>query len=343
MKSKYSLIFIILFIITFIFIILDLFLGSVTIPVMEIIKIFLGSETSNQQYQTIIFEFRIPKVITAILAGSALSVSGLQMQTIFRNPLAGPFVLGISAGASLGVAIVVLGFSSFFVSNISGMFGTWAIAIAAWLGSGFILFLILIVSLRVKDIMTILILGIMFGSATIAIVSILQYFSSESMLKAFFIWTMGNLGAVTNSHLQILLPSIIFALILSFFSAKMLNALLIGENYAKTMGLNIKLARILVFISTSILAGSITAFCGPIGFIGIAVPHITRILFKTANHNFLIPATILIGSIVMLLSDIISQLPGNDSNLPINSITSLIGIPVIFWIIIKNQKLVNLS
>ncbi|MBT3209304.1 MAG: iron ABC transporter permease [Bacteroidetes bacterium] len=343
MKSKYFYIFTILSIITIIFVILDLFLGSVKIPVIDIIKIIFGYETSNPQFKIIIFEFRIPKVITAILAGSALSVSGLQMQTIFRNPLAGPFVLGISAGASLGVAIVVLGFSSFFVANISGFLGSWSIAIASWLGSGLILLLILIVSLRVKDIMTILIFGIMFGSATIAIVSILQYFSSESMLKAFIIWTMGNLGGVTNSHLQILAPSIIFALILSFFSAKMLNAMLLGENYAKSMGLNIRLARISVFLSTSILAGSVTAFCGPIGFIGIAVPHITRMIFKTANHNFLIPATIFVGSIVMLISDIISQLPGTESNLPINSITALIGIPVILWMIIKNQKLVHFS
>ncbi|MEA3316709.1 MAG: iron ABC transporter permease, partial [Bacteroidota bacterium] len=285
----------------------------------------------------------VPKALTALAAGVGLSISGLQMQTVFKNPLAGPYVLGISAGASLGVAILLLGFSGIFIATSFSVINNWLIVIAAWIGSGLILFIILAVSMRVKDIMTILILGIMFGSATTAIVSILQYFSNESQLKAFIVWTMGSLGGVSQSQLSVLLPSVLVGVIIVSLLSKVLNAMLMGENYAKSLGLNIKLARFLIFLSTSLLAGSITAFCGPIGFIGIAVPHIARMVFKTANHNTLIPATILFGAALLLLSDIISQLPGSDNILPINSITALVGIPVVIWIIIKNQRIASLG
>lgn len=318
---------------------LDLFLGSVKIPFADIFQILIGQGSPRPEWGNIIFDFRVPKLITAILAGAALSISGLQMQTIFRNPLAGPYVLGISAGASLGVAILVMGFSSFFAFNYFNIGGNWLIAIVAWLGAGAVLALIFAVSLRVSDIMTILILGILVGSAVTAVVSILQYFSNESMLKTFIVWTMGSLGGVTQSQLQVLVPAILVGLILSLFSGKTLNVLLLGENYAKSLGLNIKLARLTLFFSTSILAGSITAFCGPIGFIGIAVPHLARIAFNTANHHVLIPASMILGAVVMVASDIISQLPGSQSNLPINSVTALIGIPVVVYLIIKNQKL----
>ena len=321
----------------------DIFLGSVNIPVKEVFRAIFTGETHKPEFLTIIYRFRIPKALTALFAGFALSVSGLQMQTIFRNPLAGPFVLGISAGASLGVAILIMGMSVFTVVAQVGIVGNWVIVIAAWLGSGLILFLILAVSLRVKDIMTILILGIMFGNATSAIVSILQYFSSESMLKAFVVWTMGSLGGVSIAQLKVLIPSVFVGLIITFFSIKMLNAMLVGENYAKSMGLNIRLSRFMIFFSTSLLAGSITAFCGPIGFIGIAVPHIARIIFKTANHKILLPGSMLIGGIVLLLSDIVSQIPGKENTLPINSITALVGIPIVIWIIIKNEKMSRVS
>ena len=260
------------------------------------------------------------------------------MQTVFRNPLAGPYVLGISAGASLGVAILVLGFSSFFALGNLQNLGNWAIVIAACLGSALILLLILTVSFRVSDIMTILILGIMFGSATTALVSILQYFSTETMLKAFIIWTMGSLGSVSKMQLNILLFCVIFGTLIAFLSSKMLNALLLGESYAKSMGLNIKLSRIIVFASTSILAGSVTAFCGPVGFIGIAVPHIARMTFKTSNHLYLFTGTVIIGASLLLISDVISQLPGYEKILPINSVTALLGIPVVIWIIIRKRK-----
>lgn len=337
-RRKY-LVFAILVVLLLMFSLLDLFLGSVKIPFADIFQILIGNDVARPEWGKIIFEFRMPKLITALLAGAALSVSGLQMQTIFRNPLAGPYVLGISAGASLGVAILVMGFSSFFSFSYFTISGNWLIAVVAWLGAGAVLLLIFMVSLRVSDIMTILILGILVGSAVTAVVSILQYFSSESMLKTFVIWTMGSLGGVTHSQLNVLLPAIIIGLIVALISGKTLNVLLLGENYAKSLGLNIMLARLSVFFSTSILAGSITAFCGPIGFIGIAVPHLARIAFNTANHHILVPASMVLGAVVMVAADIISQLPGSQSNLPINSVTALIGIPVVIYLIIKNQRL----
>ena len=338
-KNTYYFVFGLFFIVLLFLFFLDLFIGSVKIPFNEIIKILFTQHSEQNEWIIIVFDFRIPKAVTAMLAGAALSVSGLQMQTVFKNPLAGPYVLGISAGASFGVAILMLGFSSLpFITQISTL-GNWAIVIAAWIGSSLILFLILSVSMRVKDIMTILILGIMFGSATTAIVTILQYFSSESMLKAFMVWTMGNLGSVSHAQLNVLIPCIIAGLIISFFSLKTLDTLLLGENYAKSMGMNVKLSRFLIFFSTSLLAGSITAFCGPIGFIGIAVPHVSRLIIKTSSHKYLLPGTMLIGAVIMLISDIIAQLPGYESTLPVNSVTALLGIPIVIWIIVKDHKI----
>jgi iron complex transport system permease protein len=265
------------------------------------------------------------------------------MQTIFRNPLAGPYVLGISSGAGLGVALVVLGFGSVFSGQEINYLASWVQIVAAWIGSAVVLFVILIVSMKVKDIMTILILGILFGSAASAIVSILQYFSQHTMLKAFVIWSMGNLGSLSVRQLYVLTPCILGGFIMSFVLIKQLNLLLLGETYARSMGINIRLSRILVFISTSILAGSVTAFCGPIGFIGIAVPHVVRLMFNTANHRILIPGTILLGAVVLLGGDIISTIPGSDIILPINSVTALMGIPVVIWLVIKNRRLSSVN
>lgn len=326
-----------------VFFLCDLLIGSVKIPLRNVISILTGSSVSEPEWNVILFDFRIPKAVTALLAGMALSAAGLQMQTIFRNPLAGPYVLGISAGASFGVALLVLGFSSYFSLSLLGLAGNFMVVIAAWLGAGLILLLIFSVSLRVKDIMTILVLGIMFGSVTSAIVSILQYFSNESMLKSFIVWTMGSLGGVSKIQLFVLVPCIGVGLLIALASSKILNALLLGENYAQSLGLNVKKARFLVFFSTSLLAGSITAFCGPIGFIDIAVPHIARLVFKTADHRFLMIATMLIGALVMLFSDMISQMPGMGNTLPINSVTALVGIPIIIWLVIKNQKISQLT
>jgi iron complex transport system permease protein len=337
-RKRYSLIFSGLVLIILFLFLLDLLLGSVRIPFTEIFN-SLFTDPGNPEFRTIVLKFRLPRAITAILAGFALSVSGLQMQTVFRNPLAGPFVLGISAGASLGVAILVMGIStSVIFSGIYGL-GNWAIALAAWIGSGIILFLVLAVSIRVRDIMTILILGILFGSATSALVSILQYFSSETMLKAFMVWTMGSLGSVSISQLQILTLSTIIGIFICLGLLKTLNLMLLGENYARSLGLNIRLSRSMVFISTSILAGTVTAFCGPIAFIGIAVPHIARMIFRTSDHRILVPGTMLTGAVILLISDMISQLPGYDITLPINSVTALLGIPIVITIVIRSKKI----
>ncbi len=343
LKRHIVLLWIVLIIILISLFIFDIILGSVRLPVKEVLRIIFTGNTDYPEYLTIIYKFRFPKALTALIAGFALSVSGLQMQTVFRNPLAGPYVLGISAGASLGVALLVMGISTFTVVSQIGVIGNWSIVLAAWIGSGLILFLILMISTRVKDIMTILILGIMFGSATSAVVNILQYFSNESMLKAFIVWTMGSLGGVSLNQLKVLVPSVLIGLSMTFMLIKILNAMLVGENYAKSMGLNIRTSRFMIFLSTSLLAGSVTAFCGPIGFIGIAVPHIARMVFKSANHKILLPGTMILGGIVLLLSDIISQLPGSEKTLPINSITALVGIPIVIWIIIRNQKIAPVS
>jgi iron complex transport system permease protein len=334
-RSK-TLIFIIMGFLLVLIFTLDLFLGSVNIRPAEVIRSIFRDTGSD--IETIVMQFRLPKAITSVFVGIALSLSGLQMQTIFRNPLAGPYVLGVSSGASLGVAIVILGFSSGLVlSGLQG-FGNWILVISAWAGAGVVMMLIMFISSRLRDIMTILILGIMLASGLTAIVSIMQYFSSESMLKAYVIWTMGSLGNLSSGQLKILVISVSAGIFISVLSIKRLNALLLGENYAGSMGLNVRASRTIVFACTSILAGSVTAFCGPIGFIGIAVPHIVRNIFKTSDHAILVPGSIPAGGIIMTASDIVSQLPGSESVLPINSVTSLIGIPVVIWIILRNRN-----
>jgi iron complex transport system permease protein len=326
----------ILLLLIFTFLLLDIFLGSVSIMPSEVVRSLFSDSTSG--FTTIILKFRVPKAFTALIVGIGLSLSGLQMQTIFRNPMAGPDVLGISSGASLGVAFVILGMSSTLpAEGLKGM-GNWMIVAASWTGAGAVMLVIMFLSSRIKEIMTILILGIMLSGGISAVVTILQYFSNETMLKAYVVWTMGSLGNLTSDQLKVLLISVSAGTLMSFFSAKMLNALHLGEGYAQSIGLNIRFARIVVFSCTSILAGSVTAFCGPIGFIGIAVPHLARIMFRTSNHRILIPGTMLAGGGVMLASDIISQLPGSNSVLPLNSVTSLIGIPVVVWVIFRNRR-----
>jgi iron complex transport system permease protein len=333
---KHILVFSGLLLLMAVFFVLDIFFGSVSVRAKDVIRAFFDHSGNNMD--SIILKFRLPKAITALTVGVALSLSGLQMQTIFRNPMAGPYVLGISSGASLGVAFVILGFSSGLSPESLRGFGNWILIIAAWAGAGFVMVLIMYISSRVKDVMTILILGIMLSSGISAIVTIMQYFSNESLLKAYVIWTMGSLGNLTSEQLNVLLITVSFGVLLSLYSLKTLNALLLGEDYAGSMGLNVRFARILIFACTCILAGSVSAFCGPIGFIGIAVPHIARILFKTADHKVLIPGTMIAGGIIMLSSDIISQLPGYESVLPVNAVTSLIGIPVVIWVIFRNRK-----
>ncbi len=332
--------FVLLFLLLVILFFLDLFLGSVPISFSQSVSTLLHPSSADSQIATILFQFRIPKALTAVFAGAALSVAGLQMQTVFRNPIAGPDILGISSGASLGVALFVLSTGWIFKETLSfSGSGSWGLVVAAWIGSGFMMLLVVLVASRLRDLMTVLILGILISSAILSIVSVLQYFSSESSLKSFVVWTMGSLGSTTRSQLNVLIPSVSLGLVLALLSSKFLDAFLLGENYARSMGMNLKLAYLLVFASTSILAGSITAFCGPIGFVGIIVPHLARKFFRSPLHSRLIPATLLMGAVVMLTGDLISQLPGYETTLPINSVTSLLGIPVVIWIIFRNKKI----
>jgi iron complex transport system permease protein len=283
----------------------------------------------------IIIDIRLMKAIIAILAGAALSVSGLQMQTLFRNPLAGPYVLGVSSGASLGVAVFILG-APLLGFTASPLLSTLGTAGAAWFGAAAILALVASVSRRIKDIMVILILGMMIGSAVSAIVQIMQYLSNEEALKSFIVWTMGSLGDVTSSQLLLVAPAIIAGLIIAVSVIKPMNMLLLGESYARTMGLNIQRTRTLILLSTTLLAGTVTAFCGPIGFIGLAIPHVARILFRNADHRILLPAAALSGAIALLVCDIFSKL----LTLPVNTITALLGIPIVIWVVIKNKNIV---
>lgn len=314
-------------------------LGSVAIPVQEIFNSIVDTP-SKSSWHYIITNYRFPKAITAIIAGSGLAISGLLMQTLFRNPLAGPFVLGLSSGASLGVAILILG-----AGVISGIFSTfllspWSIVIASALGSFLVLLAVLAATLKVKDTMAILIIGLMFGSLTGALVAVLSYFSNAEQLQQYIFWSFGSLGNQTWQGITILSLCFFIGLVLSIFSAKSLNALLLGESYAKSMGLKIKKNMLVIIIATSILAGGITAFVGPIAFIGLAVPHLTRQFVKTSNHFVLIPAVALSGAILMLVCDTIAQLPGTVYTLPINAITSVVGAPVVIWLLVRKRKLI---
>ena len=291
-----------------------------------------GKAALSEQQVLILTKFRLPRIATALMAGAALPVCGLQMQTLFRNPLAGPYVLGISSGASFGAAVVVLG------AGATGIVATWSLAIAAWIGAGTVMMLLLFVSYRIKDVMTILILGIMFSSGLAAIISIMQYFSQASALKSFVIWSMGSLGNVTGAQLTIMAWAILPLLVLTLAYSKVLNGLMLGEEYALSMGVRIQRTRLVIFATTSILAGTITAFCGPIGFIGIAVPHMARFILNRSDHRVLLPASMLTGMVVMVFSDIVSRLPGTEQILPINAVTSLIGIPVVIWLVVMNRK-----
>lgn len=315
--------------------IMDIATGDISISISEIADTLMGRNTDIAR-KSIIIDIRLVKALMALLAGAALSVSGLQMQTVFRNPLAGPYVLGISSGASIGVALFVLAIPVFNL-NLPLELRSVGTAGAAWIGSAAMLLLIISISRKIKDIMVILILGMMISSGVSAFVEILQYLSNEAALKSYIIWTMGSLGDVTTSQLGIIAPIIVAGLILAVYTLKDLNIILLGDNYARTLGLNLKRSRMLIFISTTLLAGTITAFCGPIGFIGLAVPHLTRMLFRSSDHRIVLPGAVIIGSIVLIICDIISKY----LTLPINTITALMGIPIVILIVTKNSSLLK--
>lgn len=325
--------FILLFVLLCIAFIADIMLGSAILPLDEIWASLTG-QSDNNIYTDIIVNYRLPKALTAILIGAALSVAGVLMQTLFHNPLAGPDVLGITSGASLGVALLTLGASTLPFWLISG----WGQAGAAIIGAVGVLILVILVSVKVKQTVSLLIIGIMFGQFAGAIVSILQNISNPDTLKLFISWTFGSLSAVGWRYMIILAPVIFIGILMAFLLQKQLNIFLLGKNYATGLGISVSTLRLLVIIATAILAGTSTAFTGPIAFIGITVPHIARGLFRTSNHRIVIPASILCGAVIMLLCDIISQLPGSTSSLPVNAVTALFGAPIIVWIIIKERR-----
>lgn len=313
----------------------DLNTGNAKVPFNELLKFILPWEKSSDEYYLLIREFRFSRVSMAFIAGTALSVSGLLMQTIFRNPLAGPYVLGISSGAGLGVALVVLGtgFLSFSLSSITIIF-------SAIIGSAAVLLIILAISMRMRDTVSILIIGILLSGVIGSIISILQYYAADINVKSYVIWTMGSLSSVSFSDIKLIFPITLFFSFTAFILSKKLNLLLPGESFAITMGVNLKLIRIFTFIIVSILTGVVTAFCGPLGFIGIAVPHIARWLFNSSNHFVIIPASFIIGGIVMLFSDILTHVFVSQGIIPVNSITAIIGAPVVVWIVVKNKRVI---
>ena len=317
----------------------DLLLGTTDIPFSDVWATLTGGTPSSETNRIIISELRLPKIIVALFAGMALAASGLQMQTLFRNPLAGPYVLGINSGASLGVAIFtmaapMLGATSGTLMTNIGITGM------AWIGSALILLLVMFLSRKIRNINVILIIGMMLGSAISAIVGILQYIGTEESLKAFVVWTMGSVSTVTTEQLTILLPTVLVGLLLAIVVIKPLNMLLLGESYARTMGLRVARSRAIIFLSTTLLAGTVTAFCGPIGFIGLAMPHLARMTFRTSDHRVLMPASMLWGALSMVLCCLVCDLLayGGIATFPINAVSSLLGIPVIIVVIFRNRN-----
>lgn len=313
---------------------LNLFTGDSNLPVSKVWSILSGGEDDGIT-RDIIISIRLVRTIVAMLVGIALSISGLQMQTVFQNPLADPYLLGVSSGAGLGAALFILGIP------LLGLTGTpllqaMGIVGAGWIGAALILISVTAISRRVKNILGVLVIGVMIGYVAGAIIQILQYLSSAEQLKLFSLWSMGSLGHVTTTKLLIMLPILCTGIVLSVISIKSLNLLLLGEGYAQTMGMNVRKSRSLIFISTMLLAGTVTAFCGPIGFIGLAVPHIARMLFHNADHRVLMPGSVLVGIVAMLLCDLIAK----GLILPINSIAALLGVPIILWVVIKNLRVI---
>ena len=337
-QKTYRFQFLLLIVVLLLCFFVNISLGSVSIPLESIFGSLFGT-IENTTWEIIVTDFRLPKAITAILVGSGLGISGLLMQTLFRNPLAGPFVLGISSGASLGVALIILGSGLFGGLFATALISKWSIVIAASLGSFLVLLAVLAVSSKVRDTMAILIIGLMFGSITAAVVSVLSYFSSAEQLQQYIFWGFGSLSNLSWNELLIFFGIYAVGIILSIASIKGLNSLLLGDNYAKSLGVNLKKSRLIIILATSLIAGTVTAFAGPIAFIGLAIPHLTRQIFKTSNHKVLLPAVFLFGAIVMLICDSIAQVPASDYTLPINAITALVGAPVVIWLLVRQRKM----
>lgn len=335
----YRIPFVLLCVVLLLCLFVNISLGSVYIPVEDVFNAVTGAKT-KEAWSYIIWNYRIPKAITAILVGSALSLSGLLMQTLFRNPLAGPFVLGISSGASLGAALLIMGSSLFTGWYTYGIVNDISLALAASIGSFVVLLVVVVVAARIKDSMALLIIGLMFGSITAALVTVLSYFTNAEQLRQYIYWSFGTVGNLSWTQILLLLIAVIVGIVLSIFSIKSLNALLLGEQYAKSMGVRIRPSRYVIIIATGLLAGSVTAFAGPIAFVGLAVPHLTRQIFNTTDHKILLPAVLIYGAILLLICDTIAQLPNTAYVLPINAITSIIGAPVVIWLLLRKKKMI---
>ena len=319
--------------------ILNLFVGSVTVPLDDIFKVLLKENTDNT-LNIIIFNYRLPQALTALLAGAALAVAGLLMQTLFRNPLADPSMLGISSGASLGVGIVILLTGAISGTAVSS-FGWWStigVSLAAFIGAVMVLFVMLAFSSRMKDMTTLIIIGLMIAYLAGSITDILKFFSLKEDIHAFVIWGMGSFSGVGTSKMPIFATSIIIGLFFTFFLSKNLNILLLGEMYAENLGLNIRKNSVIIILVSGYLTAIVTAYCGPIAFVGLAMPHIARFLFKSSDHRLLIPATMLIGMDMALICNLIARMPGFDGNLPVNAVTAFIGAPIVISVILKSRK-----
>jgi len=338
LHKSYKLIFILLSLILVFVGLINIHLGSVNIPTKEITNILSGRGSEIESWNYIVLNYRVPKAITAVLVGSGLAISGLLMQTLFRNPLAGPFVLGISSGASLGVAGLILGVSIFSESISSIALSSWSISIASSIGSFVVLLAVLVAARKIKNTMSILIIGLMFGSISGAIINVLSYFSKAEQLQQFVFWSFGSLGNLNWDELTVFGGVLFLGFLLLIPTIKPLNSLLLGENYAKSMGINLKKTRYILLITTSLMTGVITAFSGPIAFIGLAVPHLTKLIFNNSNHKILLPAVAINGAIILLICDAIAQVPTSEHTLPINAITSLFGAPIVIWLLLRKQK-----
>lgn len=342
MIKNYGL-FIILLICLAVLFLVGLVMGSVTIPLEQVLSVLMGNGAEKNAWERIVVQFRIPKALTAYLAGASLGVSGLQMQTLFRNPLAGPFVLGISAGASLGVAILGLATTHLVIfQNLPiNLQGEFSVVLAAIIGALTVFGFVVAIAHQLRDNLAVLIIGFLFSYVTSAFINVLIYFSGSDEIQSYLLWTFGSFRGVTWTQLYYFIPAAFIGLLIAGALVKPLNALLLGENYAHSMGVNITAVSKKIIFSTAILAGAVTAFCGPIGFIGIAIPHLCRGLFKTSDHRILIPSVAMMGALIALISELIAQLPGSQHTLPLNVVTALFGAPVVIWIVWRQRYLMN--
>lgn len=321
---------------------LDVATGPVRVPLRAVWGALLHPDAADATWTLIVRTIRLPRATAGLLAGAALATAGLQMQTLFRNPLAGPSVLGITAGAGLGVAAVVLASGAGAAPLAAGavqMVGSWGVVAAATLGAAGVMALVLLLSLRLRDPVVLLVAGLMIGQLTLAVVGFWQYFSAPEQLQTYLLWTFGSLGGVTAAQLPQLAAAVGAGLLLTLFVTKQLNALLLGETYARSLGVRLRTGRTLVVLAASLLAGSVTAFCGPIGFVGIAVPHLARGLFGTSDHRWLLPASALLGAVLLLTCDLLAQWPGRQVVLPLNVVTALLGAPVVIWVVVRRGHL----